>query len=44
MGNGLVVCVLDFGRLMACDAPKRVCRDEGVIKAHLGPQEARSAS
>jgi branched-chain amino acid transport system permease protein len=38
------VCVLDFGRLIACGTPQAVCQDEGVIKAYLGPQEAKNAS
>ena len=39
-----MVCVLDFGRLIANGTPEHVCQDEGVIKAYLGPQEAKSAS
>ncbi len=39
-----MVCVLDFGKLIACGTPEHVCQDEGVIKAYLGPQEAKSAS
>jgi branched-chain amino acid transport system permease protein len=39
-----MVCVLDFGRLIAHGTPEHVCQDEGVIKAYLGPQEAKRAS
>ena len=39
-----MVCVLDFGKLIACGTPNYVCSQEEVIKAYLGPQEAKSAS
>jgi len=39
-----MVCVLDFGKLIATGTPDYVCSHEGVIKAYLGPQEAKSAS
>jgi branched-chain amino acid transport system ATP-binding protein len=39
-----MVCVLDFGKLIAKGTPEFVRHDEGVIKAYLGPQEARGAS
>lgn len=39
-----MVCVLDFGRLIAAGTPDYVCSHEGVIKAYLGPQEAKGAS
>jgi branched-chain amino acid transport system permease protein len=38
------VCVLDFGKLIATGTPDYVCSHEEVIKAYLGPQEAKSAS
>ncbi len=38
------VCVLDFGQLICRGAPEYVCADEKVIKAYLGPGEAKSAS
>ena len=38
------VCVLEFGKFIAHGTPEQVCADEGVIKAYLGPQEAKSAS
>jgi branched-chain amino acid transport system permease protein len=38
------VAVLDFGKLISFGTPEFVCSDEGVIKAYLGPQEAKSAS
>jgi branched-chain amino acid transport system permease protein len=38
------VCVLDFGKLIAFGTPDHVCSHEAVIKAYLGPQEAKSAS
>jgi branched-chain amino acid transport system permease protein len=38
------VAVLDFGKLISFGTPDFVCSDEGVIKAYLGPQEAKSAS
>lgn len=38
------VCVLDFGKLIAAGTPDYVCSHEEVIKAYLGPQEAKSAS
>jgi branched-chain amino acid transport system permease protein len=39
-----MVCVLDFGKLIAKGTPDYVCSHEEVIKAYLGPQEAKSAS
>ncbi len=39
-----MVCVLDFGRLIASGTPDYVCSHDEVIKAYLGPQEAKSAS
>jgi ABC-type branched-subunit amino acid transport system ATPase component len=39
-----MVAVLDFGKLIAHGTPDYVCSHEEVIKAYLGPQEAKSAS
>lgn len=39
-----MVCVLNFGRLIASGTPDYVCGHEDVIQAYLGPQEARGAS
>jgi branched-chain amino acid transport system permease protein len=39
-----MVCVLDFGKLIAYGTPAYVCSQEEVIKAYLGPQGAKSAS
>jgi branched-chain amino acid transport system permease protein len=39
-----MVCVLDFGKLIATGTPDYVCAHEDVIKAYLGPQEARGVS
>jgi branched-chain amino acid transport system permease protein len=39
-----MVAVLEFGKLISFGTPAFVCSDEGVIKAYLGTQEAKSAS
>jgi branched-chain amino acid transport system ATP-binding protein len=39
-----MVCVLDFGKLIACGTPAYVCSREEVIKAYLGPQGAKGVA
>jgi branched-chain amino acid transport system permease protein len=39
-----MVCVLDFGKLIAYGTPAYVCSREEVIKAYLGPQGAKGVS
>jgi branched-chain amino acid transport system permease protein len=39
-----MVCVLDFGKLIAYGTPAYVCSREDVIKAYLGPQGAKGVS
>jgi branched-chain amino acid transport system permease protein len=39
-----MVCVLDFGRLIASGTPEYVCSHEEVIRAYLGPRETKGAS
>jgi branched-chain amino acid transport system permease protein len=38
-----MVCVLDFGKLIATGTPDYVCSHEEVIKAYLGPQETKKS-